>query len=83
MARPRVTGKPMESFKIGNDLACKVLKVGIPTKALDSVGEFLGVSKSMMTSCLDLDQAQVNRLAAKDQRLPTHAADIVLRLLGT
>ena len=65
----------------GNDLACFVLKKGITSKALSPVGEFLGLTKSQIASYLELDRGTVARLAAKDQLLPTHAAESVLRFL--
>lgn len=80
-ARTQVAASPLVGFKLGNDLAYKILKVGITSKALDPVGDFLGLSKSLIASYLDLDRGTVSRLAAKDQLLPTHAAENVLRLL--
>lgn len=68
-------------LKLGNDLAYKILKAGITSKALEPVGDFLGLNKSLIASYLDLDRGTVNRLVAKDQLLPTHAAENVLRLL--
>ena len=69
------------SVKFDNQLACQVLKKGITSKALSPVGEFLGLSKSQIASYLELDRGTVTRLAAKNQLLPTHAAENVLRFL--
>lgn len=80
-ARTQMTASSPVGFKFGNDLAYKILKVGITSKALDPVGDFLGLNKSLIANYLDLDRGTVNRLAAKDQLLPTHAAENVLRLL--
>lgn len=80
-ARAQMTASSPVGFKFGNDLAYKILKVGITSKALDPVGDFLGLSKSLIANYLELDRGTVNRLAAKDQLLPTHAAENVLRLL--
>lgn len=77
----QVAASSLVGFKLGNDLAYKILKVGITSKALDPVGDFLGLSKSLIANYLDLDRGTVSRLAAKDQLLPTHAAENVLRLL--
>ena len=66
-----VADSPLVGLKIGNDLAYKILKVGITSKALEPV----------IASYLDLDRGTVNRLVAKDQLLPTHAAENVLRFL--
>lgn len=80
-ARTQVASRPLQGFKLGNDEAYKILKVGITSKALEPVGDFMGLSKSLMADYLDLDRGTVTRLAAKDQILPTHAAENVLRLL--
>ena len=79
--RTQVAVSSLIGFKLGNDQAYKILKVGITSKVLDPVGDFLGLSKSLIASYLDLDRGTVSRLAAKDQILPTHAAESVLRLL--
>ena len=76
-----VAGSPLVGLKIGNDLAYKILRVGITSKALEPVGEFLGLNKSLIASYLDLDRGTVNGLVAKEQLLPTHAAENVLRFL--
>ena len=80
-ARAQVADSSLTGFKLGNDLAHKILKVGITSKALEPVGDFLGLNKSLIANYLDLDRGTVTRLAAKDQLLPTHAAENVLRLL--
>ena len=80
-ARTQAADSSLAGFKLGNDLAHKILKVGITSKALEPVGDFLGLNKSLIANYLDLDRGTVNRLAAKDQLLPTHAAENVLRLL--
>jgi putative toxin-antitoxin system antitoxin component (TIGR02293 family) len=79
--RTEMTGRSLVGFKLGNDQACKIIKVGITSKALDTAGDLLGLTKSQFAHYLDLDRGTVTRLAAKDQLLPTHAAEGVLRLL--
>ena len=49
-----VADSSLVGLKISNDLAYKILKVGITSKALEPVGEFLGLNKSLMASYLDL-----------------------------
>ena len=68
-------------FKLPNEQAYKILKTGITSKAINPVGEFLGINKKLMASYLELDRGTVARLTANDQLLPTHAAENVLRLL--
>ena len=59
----------------------RIVKTGISSKALDLAGDILGLSKAARAMYLDLDRGTINRLAAKDQDLPTHAAESVLRML--
>ena len=80
-ARAQVTATSQTGFKLGNDLACKILNVGITSKTLEPVGDFLGLSKVVVADYLDLDRGTLTRLSAKDQHLPMHAAENVLRLL--
>lgn len=79
--RPRGKERSAVIFKIGNDQAYKILKTGITSKAIIPVGEFLGLNKALIANYLELDRGTVTRLAAKNQPLPTHAAENVLRLL--
>ena len=62
-------------------LAYKILNVGITSKALEPMGEFLGLKISLFASHLDLDRGTVSRLVAKDQLLTNHAAETLLRIL--
>jgi len=68
-------------FKITNGLACQIVKRGISSRALGPLSEFLGLGKGVVAEYLDLDRGTANRRASKDQPLPTHAAESVLRLL--
>ena len=79
--RGEMRGKSLVGFKLGNDQACKIIKVGITSKALETAGDLLGLTKSQFAQYLNLDRGTITRLAAKDQLLPTHAAESVLRLL--
>ena len=67
--------------KITNGLAYQIVKRGISSRALGPLGEFLGLGKGIVAEYLDLDRGTANRRASKDQPLPTHAAESVLRLL--
>jgi len=71
----------MTPFKITNGLAYQIVKRGISSRALGPLSEFLGLGKGVVAEYLDLDRGTANRRASKDQPLPTHAAESVLRLL--
>lgn len=68
-------------IKITNNLAYQIVKRGISSRALGPLSEFLGLGKGVVAEYLDLDRGTANRRASKDQPLPTHAAESVLRLL--
>lgn len=68
-------------IKLDNASAYKLVKRGIPSKTIAPLGEFLGLGKATVAAYLDLDRGTANRRAAKDQLLPTHAAEAVVRFL--
>jgi len=74
---PRLYGP----VKLSSELAHRIIKAGIPSKALGPLGEFLGLGKGVIADYLDLDRGTALRRVAKDQLLPTHAAEGLLRLL--
>lgn len=59
----------------------RIVRRGIPARALDAVSRYLGLPKSALAESIDLDRSTASRLAAKDQPLPAHAAEALLRLL--
>lgn len=65
-----------------NAFAYKIVKRGISSRAVGPLSEFLGLNKGVVVDYLDMDRGTANRRAQKDQLLPTHAAEGVLRLLG-
>jgi putative toxin-antitoxin system antitoxin component (TIGR02293 family) len=62
-------------------MAHKLVRRGIPSRSLAPLAEYLGLGKGAMAEYLDLDRATVQRKVAKDEPLPTHAAESMLRLL--
>jgi putative toxin-antitoxin system antitoxin component (TIGR02293 family) len=69
------------AVRISAPLAYSLLKRGISSRAIGPVGEFLGVGKAEVADMLDIDRGTVARWAARDQPLPTYAAEGLLRLL--
>jgi putative toxin-antitoxin system antitoxin component (TIGR02293 family) len=67
--------------KIDDISAHRIVKRGISSRAISPLGDFLGLGKGTVAEYLDLDRGTANRRAAKDQPLPLHAAEGVLRLL--
>lgn len=67
--------------RLDNLSAYRLVKRGIPSKVVAPLGEFLGLGKTIIATYLDLDRSTASRRAAKDQVLPTHAAEGVVRLL--
>lgn len=77
-ARVVAKGKLMA---LNNSSAYRIVKNGISSKAIGPLSDYLGVGKGQVVDYLDLDRTTVNRRAAKDQLLPIHSAEGVLRLL--
>lgn len=89
-AAKAASGKPMAgtarskrvgAYKIDIVSAHKIVKRGISSRAITPLGDFLGLGKGTVAEYLDLDRGTANRRAAKDQLLPMHAAEGVVRLL--
>ena len=76
-------GPALEAMRIrlDNASAYKLVRQGISSKVVAPLGEFLGLGKTTIAAYLDLDRSTTSRRAAKDQVLPTHAAEGVVRLL--
>lgn len=67
--------------RLNAPLAYSLLKRGISSRAIGPLGEFLGVGKGAVADMLEIDRGTAARWASKDQPLPTHAAEGVLRLI--
>jgi putative toxin-antitoxin system antitoxin component (TIGR02293 family) len=78
---PPATERVMGHIELDSASAHKLVVRGISSKVIVPLGEFLGLGKATVAEYLDLDRGTANRRAAKDQLLPTHAAEAVLRLL--
>ena len=63
------------------ETALGIIKNGISSRAIHPLSEFLGIGKGQVVEYLDLDRTTALRRATKDQPLPTHSAESVLRLL--
>lgn len=66
---------------LNSSSAYRIVKQGISSKAIGPLSDYLGVGKGQVVDYLDLDRTTVSRRAAKDQLLPMHSAEGVLRLL--
>lgn len=69
------------AVRISAPVAYHLLKRGISSRAIVPVGLFLGVGKAEVADMLDIDRGTVARWAARDQALPTYAAEGLLRLI--
>ena len=58
-----------------------IVKSGIPSRSLDPLSVHLGIGKGAAAGVLGMDRATANRKVAKDDVLPTYAAESMLRLL--
>jgi len=75
----------VELFTIPDHLSAKqayiIVKLGIPSRSLEPLSDHLGIGKGAAAGVLGMDRATANRKVAKDDVLPTYAAESMLRLL--
>lgn len=76
-----VVGAPGRCKGFNNQAALNILKHGISSRAITPLSHFLGVPRGKMALILDLHRTTAKRRADKDQLLPVHAAENVLRVL--
>lgn len=58
-----------------------IVKLGIPSRSLEPLSDHLGIGKGAAAGVLGMDRATAHRKVAKDDVLPTYAAESMLRLL--
>ena len=58
-----------------------ILKKGMSSNLLEPVSRYLGLGKVVLSGLIDIDRSTLNRIVAREQQLPLHAAETVLRLL--
>lgn len=72
-------------FTIPDHLSAKqayvIVKAGIPSRSLEPLSDHLGIGKGAAAGVLGMDRATASRKLAKDDVLPTYAAESMLRLL--
>lgn len=75
----------VELFTIPDHLSARqayfIVKLGIPSRSLEPLSDHLGIGKGAAAGVLGMDRATANRRVAKDDVLPTYAAESMLRLL--
>lgn len=73
---------PPYAGRLSNSLAHQILRQqAVSSRVIEPLGQFMGLAKSAVADLLGLDRSTLSRRAAKDQPLPLHAAEGVLRLL--
>lgn len=79
----RLAAKPrfVSFVNLDNVQADRIIKRGIPSRALLPLGEYLGLGKGVVADFLDLDRTTALRKINRDEPLPRHASEAVLRLL--
>src|SRR6478736_3435496 len=74
----------VELFTIPDHLSAKqayvIVKLGIPSRSLEPLSDHLGIGKGAAAGVLGMDRVTANRKVAKDDVLPTYAAESMLRL---
>lgn len=74
-------GGPTKPILFPAATAHEILRRGVPGRALLALGDYLGVGKTVLADLVGMDRTTASRRVASDQRIPTHAAERVLRLL--
>lgn len=64
-----------------NKVAYRIVRHGVSSRSLLPFGEYLGLGKGAVAEFLDLDRTTAHRKVSKDEPLPMHAAETMLRLL--
>lgn len=64
-----------------NEQALRILKRGISSRVITPLSDYLELGKGELVVILDIDRTTALRRADKDQPLPLHSAENVLRLL--
>jgi putative toxin-antitoxin system antitoxin component (TIGR02293 family) len=72
---------PAALSAFNSEKAVSILRQGISSRAIEPLSDLFGVGKGDFAAYLDLDRTTALRRANKDQALPMHAAEGVLRLL--
>lgn len=65
---------------ISNDTAHRIVREGVSAQVLVPLGELLDLGTPQLAPLLGVDRATARRYVQKDQELPTHSAETVLRL---
>jgi putative toxin-antitoxin system antitoxin component (TIGR02293 family) len=66
---------------LNNDQAVRILKNGISFEVIAPLSDYFGMGKGEIYTILDFDRTTAMRRASKDQPLPKHVAENVLRIL--
>ena len=72
---------PVAPATFNSEKAVSILRQGISSRVIEPLSDLFGVGKGDVAAYLDLDRTTALRRANKDQALPMHAAEGVLRLL--
>lgn len=64
-----------------NENALRILRHGVSSKVIAPLSQHFDLGKGELVEILDLDRTTATRRASKDQPLPLHSAENVLRLL--
>lgn len=84
-AQPRRTSSQRasgrEAMPLSPAMAHRLIRRGVPSRSLEPLGRYFGLGKGALAEALDLDRVTAQRKVARDEPLPTHAAESMLRLL--
>lgn len=73
--------KDVYRTRLSSESARRILRTGISSRVITPLGQFLGIGTVELANILNLDRTTAQRRAGKDQALPLHSAESVLRVL--
>ena len=73
--------KTRQGLAFNNEDALRILKRGISSKVITPLSDYLSLGKGELVGILDIDRTTALRWASKNQPLPKHSAENVLRVL--
>ena len=72
---------PLRPAIFSADRSYRIVKRGVSSRLLEPLARYLGLGKGEVAEYLDMDRTTALRKASRDEILPLHAAESMLRLL--
>lgn len=77
----QIKGDVLFTPTLSPELGYRIVKRGVSSRVLTKVAKYMQLGHGEVATYLDMDRTTAQRKAARNEPLPTHAAEGVLRLL--